>query len=473
MKPRNRTGPFSGALAALAFLLLATAGCAPDSGSGDSAAGGESRPSFRVPIETWTLANGVRVLYVHRPELPMMSIKVVFDAGSARDPQGKYGLAALTARMLDQGAGDLSADAFARRVDDLGLKFGAGNGRDQLSVQVTSLTEGDTTGEAWRLLTTVLTEPAFTAKALRRERNRLLTAIRRDREKPRRVAIKAFYREVYGDHPYAHPSEGVPAGIRAGTPGDLTAFADGHFVGRNATVAVVGAMERGEVATLLADTLGRLPAGEAPEPLPAVPALEAGEELFIQKDVTQAHVLMGQPGTTRGAEDYFPLLVGNYSLGGGGFASRLVSVVREEHGLSYSVFSTFAPLARRGPFVAGLQTANDNVAKALSLLRGEVERFVAEGPSGEEVEGAQRYLTGSFPLKLESNQDIVGQLATMGFYRLGTDYLDRYLERVRGVDGAGITRAMGERLNPERMVTVIVGAERPPGFAAEAGSAAP
>jgi zinc protease len=466
MRALSRNRSCLGGLAAAAALVLTATGCASGPAPKEPQARADAGDHYRVPIETWTLENGARVLYVHRPELPMMSLKVAFDAGSARDPAGKAGLSALTARLLDQGAGELSADAFARRVDALGLKFGAGNGRDQLSVQVTSLTQGDTTARAWELLTTALTEPAFARRALARERNRLLTAIRRDKENPQSVAVKAFYREVYGDHPYAHPSEGTPAGVKAVERADIRAFARDHFVGRNATVAVVGAMPREAVAALLSDTVGRLPAGEAPAALPPVPELAQAEEVFIRKDVSQAHVLMGQPGTTRDAADYYPLLVGNYSLGGGGFASRLMSVVREEHGLSYSVFSTFAPLQRRGPFVAGLQTANANVPKALSLLAQEVDRFVAEGPSDDEVDAAQRYLTGSFPLKLESNQDLKGQLATMGFYRLGTDYLDRYLARIRAVDAGAITRAMQDRLDPERMVTVIVGAERPSGFGA-------
>jgi len=451
-------------LAPLLALPLLLAGCAAGPGAEPPAAKDDHSAAYEVPIQTWRLDNGARVLYVHRPELPMMSLQAVFDAGSARDPEGKYGLSALAARLLDQGAGDLSADELARRVDSLGLKFGAGNGRDQLSVQVTSLTEGDTTAKAWELLTTALTQPRFSERSLKRERSRLLTAIRRDREDPQAVAVKAFYRQVYGDHPYAHPSEGVPAGLKAVARDDLKRFAKRYFVGNNATVAVVGAMDRDAVDRLLERTLGRLPAGKAPPALPRVAPLDGPKEVFIHKDVTQSHVLMGQPGTTRDAEDYFPLLVGNYSLGGGGFASRLMSVVREQHGLSYSVFSTFAPLARRGPFVAGLQTGHDKLPQALSLMRREVKRFVAKGPTPDEVDAAQRYLTGSFPLKLESNQDLKDQLTTIGFYHLGTDYLDRYLQRVREVDAAEIGRAMRERLDPARMVTVIVGAERPEGF---------
>lgn len=456
MTARIRSAPIGIGVGALVLLGLVVA-LLPD----PRKAGPEH---YSVPVQTWTLDNGVEVLYVHRPQLPMMSLDVAFDAGSARDPEDRFGLSTLTARLLDQGAGELSADDFARKVDRLGLDFGASSGRDQLTVGVTSLTEGETTEQAWSLLATVLTEPAFTEESIQRERRRLLTAIQRDREDPQTVGVKAFYREVYGDHPYAHPTDGVPEDLRNITRTDLRGFADNHFVGSNATVAVVGALKRKTVEELLADTLGQLPAGEAPEPLPEVPALEGPKEVFIDKEVSQAHVLMGQPGTTRDAPDYFPLLVGNYSLGGGGFASRLMGVVREEHGLSYSVFSTFAPMTRRGPFVAGLQTANDNVPQALSLLQEEVTRYVRKGPTDDEVRAAKRYLTGSFPLKVESNQDIVGQLATMGFYGLGTDYLERYIPRVREVRRNAITGAMQERLDPQRMVTVIVGSERPEGF---------
>jgi len=417
-----------------------------------------------VPIQTWRLDNGARVLFVHRPQLPMTSLRVVFDAGSARDPEGKFGLSALTARMLDEGAGEMSPDAFARKVDDLGIQFSASNSQDTLAVQVTSLTEGETTQRAWDLLAQALTEPAFPERSLKRERQRQLVGIRRDEEDPQRVAIKAFYRAVYGEHPYAHPSDGVPGQVRKLERPDLAEFAANHFVGQNATIALVGDLAREEAERLLAKTLGRLPGGEAPDPLPPVPALEEAQEVFLKRDVAQAHVLMGQPGAEWGATDYFPLLVGNYSLGGGGFASRLMGAVREEEGLSYSVFSTFHALARRGPFVAGLQTANAKVEKALGILRSEVATYVAEGPTADEVEAAQRYLTGSFPLRIESNQDIVGQLTTMGFYGLGMDYLDRFRERVRAVDGAAIRQAMGERLDPDRMVTVIVGAQRPEGF---------
>ncbi len=448
-----------GSIAPLVTLvvLAVLAGLFPASGEAESDA-------YSVPVQTWTLDNGIEVLYVHRPELPMMSLQIAFDAGSARDPDGQFGLSALTARLLDQGAGDLSADAFARRVDALGLRFQAINGRDQLSVQITSLTEDHTTEKAWSLLTQVLTQPAFTKRALRRERGRLITAIQQDREDPQKVAVKAFYRAVYRDHPYAHPPKGEPEDLSGLTQADLKAFANRYFVGTNATVAVVGSMKRPAVEALLVRTLGRLPQGEPPSPLPKTSGLDESREVFIPKQVSQAHVLMGQPGTTRGSRDYFSLLVGNYSLGGGGFASRLVDVVREEHGLSYSVFSTFAPKARRGPFVAGLQTANKSLPEALSLLQGEVARFIREGPKAKEVEAAERYLTGSFPLKLESNQDIVGQLANMGFYDLGPDYLDRYLGRIRAVTPGAVAQAMARRLDPNRMVTVIVGADRPKGF---------
>ncbi|MFA9461397.1 M16 family metallopeptidase [Thiohalorhabdus sp. Cl-TMA] len=421
-------------------------------------------PEYSIPIQTWRMDNGARVLFVKRTSLPMVSVRVSFDAGSARDPEGLFGLSALTARMLDEGAGDLSPDAFARKVDSLGLEYGASNGHDTLSLQVTSLTRQGTERKALDLMAKALMKPAFSKQALARERQRQIIGIRRGREDPQTVAVKAFFREVYGDHPYAHPTEGVPKQIRKIDRADLQEFAERHFVGSNATIAVVGNLDRGEAEKLLADTLGRLPKGTKPEPLPEVPEMKGPRQVFLERDVAQAHVLMGQPATRRDDEDYFPLLVGNYSLGGGGFASRLVGAVREEHGLSYSVFSTFSGMQRLGPFVAGLQTANENLGKAMGLLEEEVAKFVENGPTEEEVTAAQRYLTGSFPLKISSNQDIVDQLATMGFYTLGADYLERYIPRVRSAEAGGIQEAMQQRLDPARMVTVVVGNRRPEAF---------
>ncbi|MFP4560729.1 MAG: M16 family metallopeptidase [Thiohalorhabdus sp.] len=443
--------------------LLVAAGLALGAGSApaeDRAEEGE----YSVPIETWQMDNGARVYFVHRPSLPMVSVRATFDAGSARDPEGRHGLSALVARMLNEGAGDLSSDAFAREVDGLGLDFEASSSRDTFSVQVTSLTSEGTEREALDLMALALRDPVFPEEALQRERQRQIISIRRDREDPQTEGVKAFFRAVYGDHPYAHPGKGIPEHLREIGREDLQEFAEDHFVGANATIAVVGDLEQEDARQLLADTLGGLPEGSRPEPLPEVPELEGPQQVFLERDVTQAHVLMGQPAIRRGGEDYFPLLVGNYSLGGGGFASRLVGAVREERGLSYSVFSTFRGLQRRGPFVAGLQTANENLAKALDVLQGEVKEFVQDGPTEEEVEAAQRYLTGSFPLDIAGNKDIVSNLGTMGFYDLGEDYLERYIPRVRAVDEEAIRAAMDGRLDPERMVTVVVGAERPEGF---------
>lgn len=414
-------------------------------------------PAMDLPIRTWELDNGARALYVHRPQLPMVTVQVDFGAGSARDPENRPGLAALTFNLLDDGAGDRGADAFARALDGLGAKLATGSDRDRGWVRFSLLSEAETVRQGGELLGEVLAEPRFVEQALERERRRQVTGIRKDREDPHQVAIKAFYRAVYGDHPYAHPPEGTIEGLRRVERGDLKDFHGRHFVGRNATVAVVGDLGAERARSLLRRTVGRLPAGEPPEPLPEVPQQESGEQVFVERDISQAHVLMGQPASERGAPDHFPLLVGNYSLGGGGFSSRLMEVVREEHGLSYSVFSTFQPLARRGPFLAGLQTRGDRLGKALGLLREEVASFVADGPTAKELEAAQKYLTGSFPLRIDSNQKIVDYLAMIGFYGLETDYLERFTGRVEAVTRPEIRRSMAERLDPERMVTVIVG----------------
>lgn len=446
-------------------LLAGLSACSIPTGlEGQPDADSDASTEKTVPVETWQLDNGARVLHVHRPELPMVSMSVIFRAGSSRDPADKPGVSALAARLLDQGAGGLSADEMARRLDERGLRFGAGNGRDQLSVSITSLTGEGTTRAGWNLLTRTLTEPAFPEEGLQRERGRLLMAIRRSKERPGAVAGRAFYEAIYDEHPYARPTVGTPKGLKRVERTDLERFAERYFVGNNAVVAVVGALDRATVERRLEASIGQLPAGEAPAPLPEVAARQESREIFIEKDVEQSRILTGQLAIRRSDEDYLPLMMGNHTLGGSGLTSRLMEVIREEHGLAYSVSSSFSLMLRRGPFVAGLQTANENVGQALGLLREEVGRFLSEGPTEEELAFARRHITGSYPLRLDSNGDLRSRLATIGFHQLGADYLDGYRERVRTVEPAAVRLALREHLDAEAMVTVIVGPERPAGF---------
>jgi len=418
-----------------------------------------SAASASPSIQHWQTANGARVLFVEAHELPMVQLRVVFDAGSARDNVAHSGLAALTNAMLRQGAGGLDADQIATRFEELGAEFGNESLRDMGLVELRSLSEPERLGPAAELLGMVIARPDFPAAALARERARFLTALEQERQSPDAVAEKLFYQDLYRDHPYALHPNGTQAGIGAITDADLRAFHSRYYVGSNAVVAIIGDLD-GAAARKLAETLvGSLPQGERAAELPAVSLLSAANEQRVEFPSSQSHVLIGEPGMNRTDPDYFALYVGNYVLGGGGLVSRLSNEVREKNGLAYSVYSYFIPMRMAGPFLIGLQTRNAETTRALELARKTVAEFVQNGPTDEELGAARRNLTGGFPLRIDSNKKIAEYLAVIGFYDLPLTYLDDFIGKVDAVTAEQVRDAFRRRVHPDRMLTVVVGGE--------------
>ena len=411
-------------------------------------------------IQYWTLANGARVYFVETHELPMLQLRAVFDAGSSRDPADKGGLANLTSAMLEEGAGNVSADDIASRFEGLGAEFGAGIDRDMAGVSLRSLSDSSLLDPALDLFATILVSPSFPAANLERVRAQVLVALRKDAESPGAVADKAFYRELYRNHPYAHDPAGDDASLKAITRADLVSFQQRYYVGANAWLVIVGDASPREARRIAEKTVGRLPAGAAAPALPPVAAFSTAAEKRIAFPATQTHVLVGEPGTWRGDPDYFPLYVGNYILGGGGLVSRLAEEVREKNGLSYSVYSYFYPLRVPGPLVIGLQTKNDTRDRALKLARQVVSDFVAHGPTPQELDAAKKHITGGFPLRLDSNGKITENLAVIAFYGLPLTYLDDFIPRVEAVTADQIRDAFRRRVHPDKMLTVTVGGGR-------------
>jgi zinc protease len=407
-------------------------------------------------IQHWQTDNGAQVYFVHAGDLPMVDVRVVFHAGSARDG-GKAGLARLTNQTLFLGAGGLSADRIAERFDAVGASVGNGSERDMAWVSLRSLTRPESLGPALETLALALGQPRFPATDFERERKHALVAIEQQRQSPEAVADRAFYAALYGDHPYASPPLGTTASVKALTREDLRAFYQRYYVGRNAVVAVVGDLSRTQAQQLAQRLVGALPAGEAAPSLPEVKPLARPRTIRIPHPSSQTTVLIGQPGDYRGDPDYFPLYLGNHVLGGGGLVSRLNDAIREQRGLAYSVYSYFVPMARKGPFLMGTQTRNDQTGHAVDVMRQVLTRFVGDGPTAKELSAAKKNLTGGFPLRIDSNSKIVQYIAMLGFYGLPLDYLDRFTDRIRAVTADQIRSAFRRRLDPKRMVTVIVG----------------
>ena len=417
-------------------------------------------PAAAAPrIEHWRTDAGVAAYFIAAPQIPMLDVQVLLDAGSGRDG-ALPGLARLSVGLLADGAGDWDAAAVARRFEDVGARYGSEVHPDRAAVTLRTLTEP----AAWReqaldAFVRVLAAPHFPAAELERRRAQMQTALRKLDEDPGAVAQRAFHAAVYPGHPYGAPAGGTAASLAAIGRDDVAAFHRAHFAAGGAVIALVGAIDRAE-AERIAARLGRaLPAGPAPAALPAPPPIPAARTIRIPHPSTQAHVLLGQQGVARGAPDHFPLYLGNYSLGGGGFSSRLMRDLRGERGLVYSVYSYFSPLRHPGPFRLGFQTRGDQSGEALAAARAQLDRFVADGPTAAELEHARRGMALGFPLRIASNASMIGYLAMIGYYGLPLDYLDTWTERIEAIEREQIAAAFRRTLEPARRITVIVGGQ--------------
>lgn len=409
-----------------------------------------------MDIESWRSDNGARVMYVHAPELPMVDIRVVFAAGSARDGD-KPGVASLTNTLLNHGAGRWDTDAIAERFDDVGASYGASSERDMAIVTLRALTDEHILEQAMDTFSTVLTSPNFPEAEFERERARTLVAIQDQKQSPSDMASLNFYEHLYGDHPYASPTIGTEQSVKALSVKDVQAFYQRYYVGNNAVVAIVGAVSREQAEEMAERSVGRLPAGKAAPELPPVEPLKESQRVHEVFSSAQTHILVGQPGMARGAEDYFALYVGNHVLGGGGFGSRIFEEIREKRGLAYSAYSYFIPMSRKGPFQMGLQTKNSQAEKALTLLKETLTEFIDNGPTEEELTHSKKNITGSFPLRIDSNRNMVEYAAMIGFYDLPLDYLETFNDKVEQVSREDVQSAFKKHIDPDALLTVLVG----------------
>jgi zinc protease len=409
-------------------------------------------------VAHWHASTGARVYFVENHDLPILDVGVEFPAGSSRDTPQTSGRANLTLRVLRYGGAALSEEDVSLRLAEVGASLTPTFDTDRAGYAVRTLSSERERAQALDTLARILQEPSFAASAVERERERIIAGIKEAERKPDSVGVRAFARLVYGGHPYALRAGGEVGALQRLTPEDLAAFHAQHYCSACAVVAIVGDATRSQAEAIAEQLTARLPRSSAPpDPLPAVPALAQPASRAIAHPATQAHVLIGAPGMRRLDPDYFPLWVGNYILGGGGFSSRLYQEVREKRGLSYSVYSTLSSYEQAGSFQIGLQTRKDQAHEAIALVRATLERFIAEGPTDEEVRAAKQSIVGSFPLRIDSNQKLHDYLAVMGFYRLPLDYLDRFQENVEAVSSAQIRDAFRRRIDPQHLVTVVVG----------------
>ena len=443
-------------------------------------AGGSILPAWAtLPIEQWTQPGGARVYFVRSPSLPMVDVQVDFDAGSRREPPAMIALANMTANLMEMGIaardpargrgqpatpydGPMDENQIGEAWADLGAGFGGSASADRMSFTLRTLTDPALMMRAVQLAARQMGEPSFPPELWARERARTIASLRESLTRPATVAARAWLPRVFSGHPYGQ--EATEASLQAITVQAMRDFHDHHVQACRAKVSIVGAVTRAQADEIARAILSRLPTrGEGGcQTLPAVaevPALTQAVNLDIPFGSAQAHVLVGQPGYKRNDPDFFPMLVGNHILGGGGFVSRLTTEVREKRGLSYSIYSSFAPGLHAGAFMVNLQTRPDQARQAVQVVRDVVRRFVEEGPTEEELKEAKDNLVGGFALRIDSNRKLLEGVASIAWNDLPLNYLDTWTDRVTAVTREQVRAAFARKLQPDRMVTVIVGGQ--------------
>jgi len=426
-------------------------------------------------IENWQTESGLRVYFVNVPELPMLDLRLSFAAGSAYDGE-KLGIAGMTTSMLNNGAAGLNADQIAEVFESVGANFSTNSARDSASISLRTLTLDEQMKTAIDNWLKVIEKPEFPEADFKRLKKQALIGLQAEKQNPGSIASKAFYKNLYPDHPYGRSQNGNEETIEALTVDDLKAFYNQYFVNKNGQIALVGAIDKAQAMDIADRVSKALNAGDKASgtkaaAIPEVKPLTEAKTVRIPYPSSQAHVYIGQPGNKRGDKDYFSLYLGNHELGGSGFTSRLMKEIRVKRGLSYSVYSYFIPMKEFGPFMLGLQTKLSQTDEAIKVAREVLETFQKEGPSEENLKASKLNISGGFPLRTASNSDILGYIEMIGMYGLPLDYLDTFTQVINDTSRDQVIEAFQRRVNLDKLLTVIVGGEADIADNAETNSA--
>ena len=419
-----------------------------------------------LPIEQLDSYKGAKAYLVQTKALPMVDIEVSIDAGDRYDPVSKSGLADMAAGLMNYGVkgenGVLTEAQIADEIADLGANIGLSVGGERAILRIRSLSRKDLRDRAVKLASAMLSAPTYDPKIVEREKQRTITSLLEAETKPEFVLERRFKKLVYGNYPLADSP--TVKSIGAVSVNDLVQFHKQFYRGDRMIVSIVGDVDRAQAEEIVKSLLKQIPASG--QPIAKLPELErspveplAQREIQIPFDSQQAHIAMGMTAVARNNPDYFPLLVGNYILGGGGFVSRLMSEVREKRGLAYSVFSYFAPGKDNGIFQAGLQTKSDQASLALEVMNVTVGQFIADGPTPTELVAAKANLINGYPLRIDNNRKLLDNVSSIAWNGLPLDTMDVWTKQVEAVTLDQVNTAFKKYLAMDRMKIVVLGAK--------------
>lgn len=407
------------------------------------------------------LGNGMILLTSEQRALPMVSIELLIDAGSRHDAPKQEGLANLTARLLTYGTQRRTALQISETLDFIGASLSAGCGDDLATVSMTVLKKDLGTG--LELLAEVLTLSTFPQEEIDRQKQSIIASIKAREESPGDIAQRRFAAALYPQSPYGRPVEGSEASVKGLEQQSLKAFYERYYRPNRTILSVVGDISHQEIARALNEAFRSWPKGE-PATAPVAPSkIGTVDTIRVNKDLTQANIILGHEGVGRENPDYYAIQVMNYILGGGGFASRTLDSIRNERGLAYSVYSYFSAEKGHGTFELVMQTKNDTALEAVRIAKAEIRRMREELVTEEELSDAKDYLTGSFPLRFDTNRKVANFLAQVEYFQLGLDYPDRYADFIKKVTREDVQHVAQKYLKPETLITVIVANQKKTG----------
>jgi zinc protease len=411
-------------------------------------------PAQATNIERVVSPGGIQAWLVRDATIPLVAMDFAFTGGANQDPEVKPGVSYLTAALLDDGAGEFDAKAFAQRIEENAVQLHFSSGRDNFQGSVRMLRER--MNESLDLLRLALTQPRFDNDALERVRAQAVSSLRRETTNPNSISNRVWWKTAFPTHPYGRPTNGTLESVPTITRDDLRDYHSRVLTRETLKVAVVGDIDAATLGPLLDRVFGALPAKGRLNTLPPARIQDVGRRIVVDLDVPQAVLSFGGQGLARKDPDFIPAFVVNHVLGGGSFSSRLYNEVREKRGLAYGVSSNLLPLDRAALFTGGTQTSNDSAGEALKIIEAEIRRMAGEGPTEDELAKAKAYLKGSFPLRFDTSSKIAGQLLQIQVEDLGIDYINK---RNSLIDAVTIqdARRVAKRLADGGMLVTVVG----------------
>lgn len=406
------------------------------------------------PLQRMTLSNQLVLLVSEEHSLPFVTLQILLDAGSRRDPSGEEGIAHLTVKGLLLGTAQRTEKIINEELDYMGASLSSSGGRDYATLTLRVLKKDLERGLG--LFLEVLTQPVFPPGEVKREIQKTLAAIQAAEDQPEEVAEKAFQENLFLSGPYRHPVEGTKTSLPPLTPEILSRFYRQHYHPNGSILAVAGDITLQEIKSKVIPRLEKWPRGQISAATQANVFAKGPKTVKIDRMLAQANIILGHAGVSRDNPDFYALTVMNYILGGGGFSSRLMEEIRNKKGLAYSVYSFLDPGKLPGSFQIALQTKNVSARDAISIAREQMKRIQEEPLAEKEVEGARKYLIGSFPMRMDTQGKLVNFLLQVEYYGLGLDYPERYSQLIQGVSREDVLRVARKYLHPENCILVVV-----------------